>query len=287
MIDKHFIILIHKNKNDLDSFINNLGIENEEVILNIEKIILHMYKLKENAVSSYFSGSNKKVFDLLTNGIKDVDKISLNSTLIKSIVKSVRQIYDLIDQYPVIVAVHWGGFDDQTSQSYTNKFNADLDNDNIASIRFAHFSNTPTNWTNWDDLKGIFYNQIWGSSKQEVELENLKKQVYNHWLPLAINMRGLSDVEESKRAQYYEDIKKDIQENRNTLKADWDKIEPKVRIIVDTLAPYSIVDNIYLSDNIELFCSKYSKSEKPFLLLPNWLESVVKEIDQKIAEIKK
>jgi hypothetical protein len=250
-----------------------------------------MLKLEEGVVSLYHRSTDPncnvpKIFDLLTNGQKDENKVSIKLDVITNIIARVKESYYPNEEHPVIAAVHWGGLDNADSQSYTNKFNDYLDKIDNADIRLAYFSKTLPSLDNLEELKKIFYDQIWGSSKKEVELQNLKNKVFNHWVPLAIDMRGLSDVEENRRAIYYNDIRKDILENRNTLKDGWDKMKPELLMIVDTFDPYSIVNDICLSE-FGKFCSKYNKSEGHFLLLPNWLDKVVKEIDKKIAEVNK
>ncbi|MBN1214820.1 MAG: hypothetical protein JXA99_05190, partial [Candidatus Lokiarchaeota archaeon] len=52
--------------------------------------------------------------------------------------------------------------------------------------------------------------EVWDWYWNKLELENLKRDIINLWLPLAIDVQGLSEVEEIKRNDYLKEIYADL-----------------------------------------------------------------------------
>jgi hypothetical protein len=130
---------------------------------------------------------------------------------------------------------------------------------------------------------------------EKISYEGQKKKLINLWMPLAIDILGLSEVEEEKRKNYYNEIKTELtipegKENdyclslkyfpKNTEFPGWEDIksglDPKYKDFDPTKLVVEIYDKDYNSFNKEFF-----NRDKPNFL-PKWLQEVINKIDKEI-----
>lgn len=152
-------------------------------------------------------------------------------------------------------------------------------------------------------LKEIF-NKLWGI----YTIEDQKKKLINLWLPLAIDIQGLSEVQSDtqKAEEYFNEIKNENEYLTSLLSFGKEEDFPRWQEIIEELMkeaktkpyaefnPISIVDELKKEnqtfDSFKNNDAKYLENKNGDILnpnfLPNWLQEVVSVIDLKISENK-
>ncbi len=183
----------------------------------------------------------------------------------------------------IIVAIHWGG---EGYQAQTKKY-VDLNNKlKDGEISLTYYSEHHDKITMIDDLIRLVPN-----IKERVESKtNLKKTLINLWLPLAIDIQGLSEVqnETHKADEYFNEIKMET-DYLNLLKSfpnedfpNWEEIKNELGNGYKEFNPVKLVDEM-INKSFTDFDKKYF-SDPSFL--PNWLQEVVRVIDEKLKQNK-
>lgn len=134
-------------------------------------------------------------------------------------------------------------------------------------------------------------------------LEEQKKKLINTFLPLAIDIQGLSEIIPDKRAEYLRDVLSDLEQNADAIIKDWHNISEKLFSKTEKI---SLVDKFKFTQK-ELEKFKFpiydqskeltKKSLKDFVkvnylnpksdtFLPNWLQHSVSVIDDKLKNSK-
>lgn len=156
------------------------------------------------------------------------------------------------------------------------------------------------------ELKKENFNFVWDWYWNKLDLEYQKKNIINLWLPLAIDIQGLSEVQNDKTKveKYFQEIKNEIEYLKSLKSFPNDDEFPRWKEIKQALNnnektksysdfnPKSIVEML-LSEETTL--DSFKRSEAKYLgkekdsnpnpnFLPNWLQEVVKVIDDKIKE---
>lgn len=145
----------------------------------------------------------------------------------------------------------------------------------------------------FEDIEEVFFQP----------LENLKKKIINLWLPLAIDIQGLSEVEEGKKKGYYKEIRDELLEKNKEyyikLVTDWNDLKDNIKNDnIDVNTPTRILDEIIKTEPQDAFeklngnnKKVQAKFYKIFILdknknnfLPNWLQKAVEIIDTKISK---
>jgi hypothetical protein len=138
----------------------------------------------------------------------------------------------------------------------------------------------------------------------KLDLVYQKKKIINLWLPLAIDIQGLSKVEEKKRKSYYEAVRKEINDNGNETNyykkltgfpkddqfPEWTGIKEELKNDFQNFNPAELVkalkDEEYSSfkyNHAKYLDKIYNSGPNPNFL-PNWLEEVTKILDAKINQ---
>ena len=127
---------------------------------------------------------------------------------------------------------------------------------------------------------------VWKSYYEVKPLEEQKKKLINLWLPLAIDLQGLSEVQNDliKAQQYFKEIKKenDYLNSLNSFPKEedfprWEEIKNELNNDYRDFNPVELVKAIKLKD----------KDNLPILdpsLLTSWLKEVVSILDTKINQ---
>lgn len=132
----------------------------------------------------------------------------------------------------------------------------------------------------FDDIEEVFFHQ----------LEVQKKKLINLWLPLAIDMQGLKDDNKQHLKDYFEAIKKDVKEYVNDeFVKSWEEIKNfftgEVKHLISNDLPSKIVKSLKEEKTIaEDFYNTYVKNSESNNFLPNWLQEVVRVLDEKIKQ---
>jgi len=141
---------------------------------------------------------------------------------------------------------------------------------------------------------------VWDWYWNKLDLENHKKNIINLWLPLAIDIQGLSEVKDNqeKSNKYFTEINK---ENGylNLLSSfskeedfpRWDEIKSTLSTDYKNFNPTELVSAIISAQDFNSFKlndkqyleSKIGDNPNPNFL-PNWLQEVVTIINKKINE---
>jgi hypothetical protein len=153
------------------------------------------------------------------------------------------------------------------------------------------------------DLAIQNFDFVWDWYWNKLDLENHKKHIINLWLPLAIDIQGLSEVkdEKEKAEKYFEGIKKENEylkllklftnnkEGKNEDFPLWDEIKGSLSTEYQNFDPTVLVSAIKSTKDFSSFesnCKQYLESKigdnpNPNFL-PNWLQEVVGILDKKI-----
>jgi len=162
--------------------------------------------------------------------------------------------------------------------------------------------NNPKNKDSFS-IKRANFLEVWDWYWNKLELENLKRDIINLWLPLAIDIQGLSEVEESRRQNYLKEIFNELDKNdyvknlsdgweevKKILLPDDDKkevLDKKYQLAPDEKKKVSFPVEI-TAENLKKFVkenwSLKKNNPKDPNFLPNWLQEVVTIINKKINE---
>lgn len=148
------------------------------------------------------------------------------------------------------------------------------------------------------------FDKVWHFYWDVIELEYQKKNIINLWLPLAIDIQGLSEVQNDtkKATEYFNNIKSETAyfESLKSFPNDdefpqWKEIEVYLKKNEHTKSyadfkPNSIAE-MFLKEENDF--NSFKRNEANYLLkekdgspnpnfLPNWLQEVVKVIDNKL-----
>lgn len=132
----------------------------------------------------------------------------------------------------------------------------------------------------FDDIEEVFFHP----------LDAQKKTLINLWLPLAIDIQGLSEVQndETKASEYFNEIKKEttyLESLKSFPKDDefprWEEIKKELKNDYEHFKPADLVNEICTKKNFSNFDKKYLSNPN---FLPNWLQEVVKVIDEKLSQ---
>lgn len=152
-------------------------------------------------------------------------------------------------------------------------------------------------------LKKENFEFVWDWYWNKLDLEYQKKNLINLWLPLAIDIQGLREVQkdEKKAKEYYKEIREELINNDNeteyckSLKLfpkfkiddieedlpEWDEINGELNNGYNTFNPLDLVNEILKKHSFNDFDKKYFSDPN---FLPNWLQEVVKVIDEKLKQ---
>ena len=145
------------------------------------------------------------------------------------------------------------------------------------------------------------YEKVWKYYLDTIEFVNHKKSLINLWLQLAIDIKGLSEVKDEIRTEYFEEIKREtvyLESLKSFPNTDefprWEEIIKEL-VKDETKKDYGSFNPLTLVKEIEknVTLSSFKESEAKYLekeidnkpnpkFLPNWLQEVVKKIDEKI-----
>ena len=128
---------------------------------------------------------------------------------------------------------------------------------------------------------------IWEGYSVKQKIIKLKNEVISLLLPLAIDIQGLSEVEDNNKIEgYFDEIKKSYQgEDSKKIKNILKEIK-KEDIEIDDIGKYTDILNFFLNEeaNLDNFYKNYCDTEKAEFFLPTWLKNVAKKIDEKIKQ---
>lgn len=145
-----------------------------------------------------------------------------------------------------------------------------------------NFTNENITELPWDD----FWDELF------INLEEKKNKLIQIWLPLAIDIQGLSEVKEkNKRQEYFSDIKEYYKNNKidqsdiKEISEIFENENIKKQIKKCTQECNNILKKIKSNQEIESFynnfITKEKPKEKPF---PSLLQKLVEKIDQQIDQ---
>lgn len=168
---------------------------------------------------------------------------------------------------------------------------------------FQEFEAYQLNVLNGKIIPEANFQSIWS-----IILEEQKKKLINLWLPLAIDIQGLSEVQSDtqKAEEYFNEIKNENEYLTSLLSFGKEEDFPRWQEIIEELMkeaktkpyaefnPISIVDELKKEnqtfDSFKNNDAKYLENKNGDILnpnfLPNWLQEVVSVIDLKISENK-
>jgi len=140
---------------------------------------------------------------------------------------------------------------------------------------------TKENITNlpWDD----FWDKLY------INLEEKKNRLIRLWLPLAIDIQGLSEVKENKKQEYFSEIKEYYKKN----KIDQSEVDEIINSIKDDgikedIMHYKkkyekILKNIESNqNNLNKFYKKYVNNQNGENFFPSLLQKLIEKLDQQI-----
>lgn|GEM_PF-5039193 len=160
-----------------------------------------------------------------------------------------------------------------------------------------------------------YFEFVWDWYWNKLDLQYQKKQIINLWLPLAIDIQGLSEVEESKRNAYLNEVLAELEKEENGKKyADfliegWTEVkkillpedgkqvlEEKYQIKPDEIEKVKFPiekekenENNFKKlspENLKSFIEENYKNHSVPNFLPNWLQEVVRVIDSTLNDKK-
>lgn len=145
-----------------------------------------------------------------------------------------------------------------------------------------------------DQLMNDNFYDVWEYFWEKLDLENQKKKLINHWLPLAIDIQGLSEVYqefvktkktdcEEKVKKYWIDIKDSVKGFKQLLSALDEIAEDFEELKVDGAERKKLnvfLDNLKTTEKDKLPV-KYLDPKGDFFF-PHWLESFAKKLDEKL-----
>ncbi|MEM4230813.1 MAG: hypothetical protein QXF25_02975 [Candidatus Pacearchaeota archaeon] len=153
-------------------------------------------------------------------------------------------------------------------------------------------------------IKKENFEKIWEYYWNKLDLKYQKKKIINLWLPLAIDIQGLSEVQNDKEKadKYFEEIQKET-DYLNSLKSfpkddefpRWNEIKQALNSKSETKSyadfnPNSIAETVL---NTQTTFNSFKGDEAKYLekekdsnpnpnFLPNWLQEVVRVIEKKL-----
>ncbi len=168
-------------------------------------------------------------------------------------------------------------------------------------------------------IKQKNFDVVWDYYWNKLDLEYQKKKTINLWLPLAINIQGLSEVGKENGGEYFNEIKNElikykqesdkekakVQESVNKKRVNyfdsltsfpeenefprWEEIKNSLEGEYKNFTPSDLVNDILSANDYNSFKSNENKyldskiNNKPNpTYLPNWLQEVVSILDDKI-----
>jgi hypothetical protein len=149
-----------------------------------------------------------------------------------------------------------------------------------------------------DDQLKINFDNLWDEYWNKIEIVDAKKKLIDTFLPLAIDIQGLSEVKEE---SYFNEIKESLlvtDESGNSLyefltkfpesslSSAWNEISQLIDPDYRGFSPKELALEIYNNDFNTFLKSDYLKTEESFFL-PMWLQHVVSMFDEKIDLEKK
>ena len=166
---------------------------------------------------------------------------------------------------------------------------------------------TNTNLESYEkQLKVENFDKVWDWYWNKLDLENHKKNIINLWLPLAIDIQGLSEVKnnDEKANEYFAEIKEEKEYLNSLLSFPKEEDFPRWKEIIEELRkdktkknyadfnPSTLVEvikkdqsdfNSLMNNELKYLEKENNKSLNPNFL-PNWLQEVVTIINKKINE---
>lgn len=145
------------------------------------------------------------------------------------------------------------------------------------------------------------FNKVWNYYWNELELNYQKKKLIDTFLPLAIDIQGLSEVSQDKKNSYFKRIKATLQkkgEEGKTLfelltnfpdddfSAGWNEIKDLIDSDYDKFSTKQLAEEISMNDFNAFSKSDFLKPDNSWFL-PKWLQHVVSKFDEKIDLAKK
>lgn len=290
---KYFFIC--KNSADYENFQDHFCLKNESQKITINPITFEYSYCSENSTI------------IIVNKKKEIPRdyffekaIEFAEQIIKLFNK--QKIIDENDSEYIFV-VHWGG-QEALEQDLHLKLNLQLKNNGNNKLRFASFTHSYYNKIKtFDGLLEIIHSQIDEKVFDSFEYDLIKKNLINLWLPLAIDIQGLSEVQNDTEnaPKYFEEIKKETEylaslssfpnnkEGKNQDFPRWDEI--KKNELKNGYKDFNLVNlveeltnkdfNSFKTEKKKYLDSKIGDNPNPNFL-PNWLQEVVNILDKKI-----
>lgn len=266
---------------------------NNDFFFNKYKSVVENVTLKDNYYRLY-NTDQKFMLILLRTDYEKINKEFWTKEKLEELDKALTEIYS---QDKIVIAIHWGGEENNT---YLNKYilpNTDANfklNNGEGYLTFYSDSNDDISLKTHDNIYSFLIDRV-----EKLSLDYQKKKLINLWLPLAIDIQGLSEVENE---NYYNDIKKELFHNGieteyyNSLKSfpkegefsRWEEIKEKLQSEYKNFNSSQLVELIYSKDYSEFSKNKANYLDKKINgrtnpnYLPNWLQKVVEVFDDKI-----
>lgn len=239
------------------------------------------YALSRNSKTiEYFDDINALVS--LITAENDTLVIWVNQYLVKDcdLKKDVTKLKEelTIKQFNVKIAQHNAPDDFEASQNYS--LSTKTESHKFKKIITKNSSSEPilNASADFDDIEEVFFHP----------LEVQKKKIINLWLPLAIDIQGLSEVQSDtqKAEEYFNEIKNENEYLTSLLSfgkeedfPHWQEIKEKIKNGYKDFDPTILVNHVSNIKDFSAFNTHYFSDPK---FLPKWLQEVVTVLDSKI-----
>lgn len=280
---ENIVLLIPRKDDYYYSETEYLDFNSEEIIDN-EKILF--YKIFKN-----------KLFLLKRPDYSTINIEYWSQSKLSNLDKHLKKKFP---QSVVYVAIHWGGKEnsDLLRDYIIPHTNSDFKLKN-GSFYLTFFSD------NNDHIAEKKYDELYNFIIKRIEtlsLEYQKKTIISLWLPLAIDIQGLSEIQHnSKIKDYSKKIEKDIDAYAESLIDKWKEIK---NILIPTegndgtnikyrlneedkqkvIFPIEKNGKVISAASLKEFIRENYKHQNDSDFLPNWLTEVVRMLEKKIVE---
>ena len=270
------------------------SVENDVLMLIINGSDFKRWDKKGNDFLNFFKNNSKNVSK--DNGVSELTwLIDIFKKIINMIDDSIWE--KLNNKNRAELFIHWGG---EGRHEATNRLNKTAKN--LKSFPFDVIT-----WSTQDEMKlnvGQLFNlddseKIIESAKELVEsykavdikkkIIEIKQKTISKWLPLAIDIQGLCEVNEKQRNNYFNNLskiyppefvaehKRDINEVNYLLNRSIKTDEDKLSTFVDELK----------NNNLSEIEQKNYLNPKGKFFIPSWLQQLSEQFDEIIAEFDK
>jgi len=281
------VLLINKNQKDFEEFIlkfDSINVNNNNIVSNFifdDKIFeTYYHKLNDDFYCLYFILPNQIPFQIFTDENKGTPILSIE--LILELQKKISLVKE-----DFIFAVHWGGINKDSLVEFNEGFNKQLLKEQITNFKFAYYSSTIDgidNINNLNALKSIFLSQISGKELSKLDFKTYREKLIDLWLPLAIDIQGLSEVikkNDGNAKEYWKEIKCSTSNFYSLLKEHNDIVQHNEGLQIVESEEISLLNFLNELDNNSIDkipdC-KYLNPDSNFFF-PVWMQELLKKID--------